>query len=304
MIELNGFAYFAAVAQHGGFTAAARATGIDKARLSRHVATLEDSLGVLLLRRSTRSVSLTEAGERFYSGCLAVLGSARAAFDDVAELQKEPSGAIRIGCPAAVAQNYLAPILPRYLAAHPKVAVIVEASERPLNPLEDNCDVVLSTMAESLPSTSLVARELGRIRRIVVAGPSFVEAHPDIAHPDDLAGLPLIARINDLHDGEARWVLTQGDDQPCRIHAVPRLAANDLRVQLDAVAQGMGIALLPEPIVNQPLGEGRVVRLLPSWSAPEYSLHLVYPLPRGMLPSVRSLINFLTSNLWHGRGAD
>ena len=297
-MNLNDFTYFAAVAQHGGFTAAARAIGVDKARLSRSVAMLEDTLGVRLINRSTRSVSLTDAGQRFYQGCQTVLGSARAAFESVAELQKEPAGIVRLGCSVVAAQNYIAPILPLYLADHPKVTVIVEHGDRWINPLDSDLDLALTTRVEDLPGSSLVAREIGRVRRILVAGAALADTTAALAHPDDMAGIPLIARADDLYDSEVRWQLTRNDCPACRVTGAPRLLTNDLNIQLSAAVAGIGLALLPETTAASALSDGRLHHVLPDWSTPEYSLHLVYPLPRGILPSVRSFIDFLTTNLW------
>ena len=297
-MNLNDFTYFAAVAQHGGFTAAARAIGVDKARLSRSVAMLEETLGVRLIHRSTRSISLTDAGQRFYQGCQTVLGSARAAFESVAELQKEPTGTVRLGCSVVAAQIYIAPILPRYLAEHPKVTVIVEHGDRWINPLDSDLDLALTTRVEDLPGSSLVAREIGRVRRILVAGAALADTTAALAHPDDMAGIPLIARADDLYDSEVRWQLTRNDYPACRVTGAPRLLTNDLNIQLSAAVAGIGLALLPETTAAPALSDGRLHHVLPDWSTPEYSLHLVYPLPRGILPSVRSFIDFLTTNLW------
>jgi DNA-binding transcriptional LysR family regulator len=297
-MNLNDFTHFAAVAQHGGFTAAARAIGVDKARLSRSVAMLEETLGVRLINRSTRSVSLTDAGQRFYLGCQTVLGSARAAFESVAELQKEPTGVVRLGCSVVVAQNYIAPILPLYLASHPKVTVIVEHGDRWINPLDSDLDVALTTQIQDLPGSSLVAREIGRVRRILVAGDGLVETTAALTHPHELAGMPLIARPDDMHDGAVRWQLTPDDRPACRIGGgVPRLITSDINVQLAAAIAGIGVALVPETATGQALRDGRLHNVLPEWTTPEYSLHLVYPLPRGILPSVRSFIDFLAAHL-------
>lgn len=299
-MNLDDFSYFAAVAQHGGFSAAARAIGVDKARLSRSVAMLEDTLGVRLINRSTRNVSLTDAGQRFYQGCQTVLGSARAAFESVAELRGEPAGVVRIGCSVVAAQNYLAPILPRYLADHPKVTVHVEHGDRWINPLDHDLDLALTTRVEDLPGSSLVAREIGRVRRILVAGGALARAGAAVTHPRDLTGLPLIARGDDLHDGDVRWVLTHdaADPQTSRVGGHPRLVSNDLSVQMASAVAGIGLALIPDMMAATALADGSLRQVLPDWSTPEFSLHLVYPLPRGILPSVRSFIDFLTANLW------
>jgi DNA-binding transcriptional LysR family regulator len=119
-----------------------------------------------------------------------------------------------------------------------------------------------------------------------------------------LSSLPLIARNDDLHDHDVRWTLVPDghaadDPQSRRVGGSPRLVTNDLSVQLSVAVAGIGIALLPEMLVDTLLANGQLHRVLPAWSTPEFSLHLVYPLPRGTLPSVRSFIDFLTANTWH-----
>jgi len=296
-MDLNDFAFFAAVVQHGGFTAAARATGVDKARLSRHIATLEERLGVRLLQRSTRSVSLTQAGKGFYEGCLVVMDGARVACDSVLEFKKEPTGTIRVGSPVILAQNFLAPILPAYMAAHPKVSVLVEATDRMLHPLDEHFDVVLCAQSRVPDSASLVAREVGRIRRVLVAGPNALRQWPQLSSPEDLAHVPTIARLADMHEDMARWSMESEHEAPRRVELAPRLITGDLHIQMEAASNGIGVALLPEPLVATPLARGDVVRVLPEWFTPEYSVFLVYPTPRGMLPSVRSFIDFVMASM-------
>jgi DNA-binding transcriptional LysR family regulator len=301
MLDLNDIAFFAAVVQNGGFTAAARATGIDKGRLSRHVAALEEQLGVRLLQRSTRSVSLTQAGMSFYEGCLLVLDGAQVARDSVLEFKKEPTGMIRVGAPVVLAQNYLAPILPSFLALHPKVSVTVEATDRLINPLDERFDVILSARSQLADSSSLVAREIGRIRRILVAQPALLDASGQPDGPADLVRFPIIARLSDVHDEVARWNLVSHDDQSQRLDLTPRLVTGDLQIQLEAARQGIGVALLAEALVAKPLAEGNLVRLLPDWFKPEYSVYMIYPTPRGMLPSVRNFIDFVMAKIAIGR---
>ncbi|WDF75194.1 LysR substrate-binding domain-containing protein [Novosphingobium sp. KACC 22771] len=304
MMDLNDFAYFAAVVEHGGFTAASRATGVDKARLSRHVAALEERLRVRLLQRSTRSVVLTQAGKSFYEGCMLVIDGARVACESVLEFQREPSGTIRIGSPVIIAQNFLAPILPRYLAANPKVSVVIESTDRPLHPLEDRFDVILSAQAQFPDSSSLVAREIGRIRRILVAQPAFLAQHPTLRDPADLHAMPIIARHTDIVDESARWTMLNEEDVSFKLDFQPRLVTGDLQIQIEAACSGLGLALLPEPLVDARLDAGDLVRVLPDWFTPEYSLFLVYPTPRGILPSVRSFIDFALANMTVGRKKD
>lgn len=297
MMDLNDFAFFAAVVEHGGFTAASRVTGVDKARLSRHVAALEDRLGARLLQRSTRSVTLTQAGKSFYEGCLLVMDGARVACDSVLEFKKEPSGTIRVGSPVILAQNYLAPILPRYMLAHPKVSVTVETTDRPLHPLEEGFDVILSAQMHLPDSTSLVAREVGRVRRVLVAHPALIDQGETPRTPADLTSMPIIARQNDMHEDRARWSMVHNDGRSQRVDLDPRLVTGDLQIQLSGASAGLGVALMPEPLVAGRIDSGELVRMLPDWFTPEYSIYLVYPTPRGMLPSVRSFIDFVLANM-------
>jgi DNA-binding transcriptional LysR family regulator len=297
MEDLNDLYFFAAVVRHNGFTAAARATGVEKTRLSRRVAELEHRVGLRLLQRSTRSIALTEAGERFYARCVAAVESAEAAYDSVAALQREPSGTVRLACPVVMAQSYLAPILPGYLARHPKVKVLVEASDRAVNLIEERFDLALRARPRMDDEPGLVAKTLGMARFILVASPAFLDAHGRPKHPQDLAGLDVMSHINDLHDGIAHWSLKDFSGQSDLVKTLPRLVTSDFRVQLEAAVHGIGIALLPEPIVSSALHKAQLEHVLQDWAVAGHMLHLVYPTPRGMLPAVRSLIDYLMIHL-------
>jgi DNA-binding transcriptional LysR family regulator len=262
MDDLNDIYFFASVAQYGGFSAAARTIGVEKTRLSRRIAALEKRLGVRLLQRTTRALALTEAGQRFFERSVATVEGAQAAFDSVAELRREPAGLVRISSPVLLTQRCLAHVLPGYMTAHPKVSVFVEATDRTVNVIEERFDIAI------------------RARSAI----------------EDVAGLPkfdTVTSTDDVFDGGARWNLTNPESRTQHIQLKPRLVTSDLRVRLQAAIRGIGIALLPEQVVATPLKEGLVERVLSEWSGAKNILHLVYPTPRGMLPSVRSLIDYL-----------
>ena len=130
MQDLNDLYFFAAVVEHGGFSAAGRALGVPKSRLSKRIAQLEERLGVRLLQRTTRRFVVTEVGERFYGHCRAVLEEAQAAQDAVEELRAEPRGVVRLSCPVSIAQTVLSHILPEFMQLYPKVQVRVLSSNR------------------------------------------------------------------------------------------------------------------------------------------------------------------------------
>ncbi|KDB08170.1 transcriptional regulator, LysR family [Burkholderia sp. lig30] len=294
MENLNDLAYFVAVVRHGGFSAATRATGIEKTRLSRRIAALEGQLGVRLLQRNTRHIALTEAGERFFAQAQALVEGAQNAFDSVADLRKEPAGTVRLSCPQVMAQSYLAPILPGYLALYPKVRLELDTGDRQVDPLKDRFDLSLRANVNIEDIAGLVARELGKARRVLVASPAFLNSIGRPETPQALASMDTFSRLSDIHDGQARWLLSDSTGREAEVRHFPRLSSDDLRMQLEAAIHGIGVALLPEPIVSASVRSGALEVVLPQWSAAIHVVHLLYPPPRGMLPSVRSLIDYLS----------
>lgn len=297
MEDLNDLYFFASVVQHGGFSAAARVIGVEKSRLSRRVADLERRLGVRLLQRSTRNLALTEAGQRFYAQCVAAVEGAQAAYESVAELRREPAGTVRVSCPVVMAQSYLAPILPGYLATHPKVMVVIDATDREVNLIEERFDLALRARPQIEEVAGLVARNLGSARRILAASPAYLDSAGWPDAPEALSGLATLARPGDVVEGGARWELTGLTGERRVVHHAPRLLSNDLRLQLEATTHGIGVALLPEPIVAGSIRSGLLAHVLPEWTAATHNIHLLYPSPRGMLPSIRSLIDYLLIHL-------
>ena len=293
MEDLNDLYFFASVVQYGGFSAAARTIGVEKTRLSRRIAALEKRLGVRLLQRTTRAVSLTEAGQRFFERCVAAVEGAQAAYDSVAELKREPAGLVRLSSPVLLAQRCLAHALPSYMTVHPRVSVFLEATDRTVNVIEERFDLAIRAKPEIEDVAGLVAKTLGHSQRVLVVSPSFLDRHGRPETPADLANFDTVASTDDIFDGGARWKLTNRDDRTQHVELKPRLVTSDLRARLQAAMRGIGIALLPEQVVAEPLKKGLVDRVLPEWSGAKNILHLVYPTPRGMLPSVRSLIDHL-----------
>ncbi|MFZ0294306.1 MAG: LysR substrate-binding domain-containing protein [Candidatus Sulfotelmatobacter sp.] len=293
MENLNDIYFFASVVQYGGFSAAARRIGIEKTRLSRRIAALERRLGVRLLQRTTRALSLTEAGQRFFERCVATVEGAQAAYDCVAELRREPAGLVRLSSPVLLTQRCLAHALPGYMTVHPKVSVFVEATDRTVNVIEERFDIAIRATPIIEDVAGLVAKTLGNSQRVLVVSPGFLERYGRPENPADLPKFNTVASTDDIFDSGARWNLTNHDNRTQHIELKPRLVTSDLRTRLQAAIRGIGIALLPEQVVAAPVKEGLIERVLPEWSGAKNILHLVYPTPRGMLPSVRSLIDYL-----------
>lgn len=295
--DLNDLYFFAAVVEYGGFSAASRAIGVPKSRLSKRIAQLEDGLGVRLLQRTTRKFVVTEAGERFYRHCQAMLAEAHAATEDAVSLGGEPRGLVRLSCPVSLAQSLLAPLLPGFLARHPQVQLRVLSSNRRVDVIGEGFDVAIRVRDKLDTDAELVARSFGPKRVVLVASPAFLAEHGVPRAPQELASLPVLSLFE--HEGDQTWELY---DRACAKTAVsvrPRLVSGEFRVLIEAALQGTGIAWVPESACVAELRSGKLQVVLPDWGLPQGILHFVYPSRRGMLPAVRALVEFLADAFEH-----
>lgn len=296
MQDLNDLFYFAKVVEHGGFMAASRAIGIPKSRLSRRIADLEERLGVRLLQRTTRRLSLTEVGSHFYQHCQAVLSEAEAAEETIARAQSEPRGLVRISCPELLAKTLLAPLLPRFLDAHPQVRIQLEATNRRVDLIEEGIDIAIRVRNMIENSANQVARTIGIGRMVLVASPSLLARMGTPTLPQQIAGYPCLTMSR--ADGRGQWALLDGDGHENTIQIdAPRLMTDDLVVLAEAARQGQGIAMLPRLVCHEALTRGELQVLLPDYQAPWGIMHLVFPTRRGLIPAVRLLIDFLVAEM-------
>lgn len=295
MHDLNDMLLFADVVEHGGFAAAGRASGLPKSRLSRRVARLEEQLGVQLLQRSTRRLTLTPAGERFLHHCEELRETARAAFEDVAEAQGDPRGTVRLSCPVTLAQTALGPLLPVFLARCPRVRLDVRVLNRAVDPVDDGMDLALRVRPEIENSATLVAKTLGTSRTVLVASPALLARHEPVHEPADLARLDTLA-MSQRGERESWPLLGPRDQAFTHVHE-PRLVVGDLSTLVHAAVAGTGAALLPDYLCRAGLQAGRLVEVLPGWGPPPAIVHVVFPARRARVPAVRALIDFLAENL-------
>jgi len=293
--DLNDLYFFAMVVEHGGFSAAARAMGAPKSRLSKRIALLEEGLGVRLLQRTTRRFVVTEVGERFLVHCRAVLEEARAAQEAVDELRAEPRGTVRVSCPVSLTQTVLTYLLPEFLAKYPKVQVRLLSSDRRVDVVGEGYDVAIRVRTRLDTDAALVLRNFGVSRVLAVASPKLFDAFRRPQHPADLSDLPALSLLE--RDGTHEWELIGPGDERVRVDIRPRLICGDFNVMLEAARRGIGVTLLPEFVCAPAVVSGELEVLLPEWSAPQGVMHFVYPSRRGLLPAVRAFIDFLAERL-------
>jgi DNA-binding transcriptional LysR family regulator len=299
MRDLNDVQYFAAVVEHQGFSAAARALNLPKSSVSRHIADLEARLGVRLLERSTRSVRCTEVGSAFYERCRAILSDFDAAESAVAVQRAEPVGLVRMSCPTGLSQFVLAKILPRFLADYPKVRLQVLATNRAIDLVEDNVDIAIRARVQ-MADEATTMRMLYKSELVFVASSAFAKTHQILANPDTISSLPFLSFLEDVR--RPTWTLIGPSGATKALSFDPVLTSSDFNLLLNVAAADLGIALLPSEVVEDELRMKRLIRILSDWHSEEINIHLVFATRRGLVPAVRVLIDYLGEHFKLRRG--
>jgi DNA-binding transcriptional LysR family regulator len=293
--DLNDLYFFAKVADHGSYTAAAKALGLQTSKLSRRIAALEVELGVRLINRTTRRLSLTEAGKTFHHHCLASLEEAQAAKDAMNQILASPQGLVRISCPTGLLHAGVADILTRFLARHPDVSVALDATNRRVDVIEEGLDIAVRVRKAPLEDSDLAMRNYGPDEVILVASPSLIASRGEPKSLEELARIPTLSMTG--ADGRATWLFTDEDGEPAEFLHSPRLCTDDLSTLRYSALQGIGAALVPHLLVANDLKDGTLVRLLPSLKGHIGIVHAVFPSRRGMLPAVRALLDSLAETV-------
>ncbi|MRD45714.1 LysR family transcriptional regulator [Caenimonas koreensis DSM 17982] len=291
MQDLNDMLYFAEVVDRGGFAAAGRSLNLPKSKLSRRVAELETRLGVRLLQRTTRKLSLTEAGEVYHRHAVAMREEAEAAEEAVAVVQTEPRGTIRVTCPVTVAQFTLGPLLPAFLEKHPKVRIDMQVNNRVVDLVEEGIDVALRVRTSLADSGSLIVKKLGETQALLVASPQLLERVGRPTSVEDLQRIPTVAMS--AADGRASWRFAGPGGKEHDLHHRPVYTADDLLTLQYAVSAGIGMSVIPDYMCRRDLREGRLELVLPGWAPRQAMLLAVFPSRRGLVPAVRRFLDFL-----------
>ncbi|WP_368922574.1 LysR substrate-binding domain-containing protein [Comamonas aquatica] len=303
MQDLNDMLYFAEVVERGGFAAAGRALGIPKSRLSRRIADLEARLGVRLLQRTTRKLSLTEVGSAYLRHCQAMRDAAEAAQDTVEQVQSEPRGTVRVSCPVTLSQTVLAPLMPLFLEKYPQVRVEMMVVNRPVNVVEEGVDVALRVRSTLEDSASMVVKRLGLANQILLASPAYLQRQGTPQNPQDLLQHHVLSMS--VFDGVAHWRLRSDTGAEMQLQPQVRYMADDLLTLKYAVLGGAGVCYLPDYMCQAEMERGELVHVLPQWRFPLSIVHAVFGSRRGLTPAVRSFLDFLGEHMAsHGQGPD
>ncbi|MDX1017068.1 LysR family transcriptional regulator [Sinorhizobium medicae] len=301
MQDLNDLRLFVEVVNEGGFAAAARKLGMPRSRISRRIGLLEERLGVRLVQRSTRHFAVTDIRHEYYSHCLAMAVEAEAAQEAIDRIKAEPQGTVRVSCPSSVIYFQLGDMLARFMAACPKVTVLLESTNRRVDVMREGFDIAIRVRFPPLEDSELMIRKLAISDQRLAAAPKVLAGLMRPALPADLAKLPSLAWEPSRHEHE--WKLDGPGGATAVVRHAPRYVTEDMAALRLAALRGVGVCQLPSFIVEDDIRNGRLIDILPEWRPQAGVIHAVFPTRRGLLPSVRTLLDFLAAAYSADNGA-
>lgn len=297
LTDMDDFYCFAQVVEHGGFSAAERATDIPKSKLSRRVYNLEERLGVRLIQRSSRHFAVTDIGMNIYRHAQVMLSAAQAAHDLVDHLSTEPRGIIKLSLPVSIAQNEIARILPAFLKQYPEIKIQMMVTNRRVDIINEGFDIALRVRSSLDDDPNLVIRQFDQIEQHLFASQGYLNEFGHLKNPEELSEHKILS-MADEHT-EQFLILHNNMQQQKKIRVMPTVLGSDLSMLAQLATSGCGITLLPDNVVQQYVERGELVRVLPEWKAAHGIFHMVYPSRRGLLPAVRVFIDYLVEHLHH-----
>ena len=279
---------FVQVFDAGGFSSAARQHGRSKALLSKYVTDLEDYLGVRLMNRTTRKLSLTEAGEAYYREASSLLQQLDDLDSTISDQTSEPRGLLRVSAPRNFGESTLAPAIFDFIKQHPKVQLDLRLEDRYVDLIDEGIDVALriSTLADS----SLIARKIADMHVVVGAAPELIATHGIPKHPEDLRHLPCIVDVN--LQGQSNWRFTE-DGKTISVPVSGPVRVNSPLAALSAAKSGLGFVVLPSYLAEPSCATGELVPVLAEFLPTGQTLQAVYPHRRHLAGKVRALIDHL-----------
>jgi len=290
----DGMVIFAQVVSTGSFTQAAEISGHSTSYVSKAVNKLETRLGVRLLNRTTRSLSLTPEGELYYQQCQNLIDNATSAEAMLTGHQQEPQGTLRINCPVSFGLSRLRPKLAQFMAQYPKVNIDLDLNDRMVDPIAEGWDVLIRA-SKTLTDSSLISRKLTSGRALTLAAPKYFEQYGRPTTPQDLIHHQTIC-YRYLKQPEI-WPYELNDGSTIEIKTRNRLLSNSPQMELAMCVAGLGIMRMPSFNLNDELETGALVELFPELPSMEIGVYLVYPSRKHMSSRVRHFIDFIVDEL-------
>jgi DNA-binding transcriptional LysR family regulator len=293
MDSLTDIVVFVRVVDDGSFTRAAERLKLSRSVVSKYVTRLEGRLGARLLNRTTRRLSLTEAGRIFYERSRRGLQDIEEAEAEVSRLQEKPRGVLRINSPMSFGILHIAPALPEFLAQHPEVSVEMNLDDRVVDVIEEGFDV--SIRIAEMPDSSLIARRLAPCRHVIVAAPAYLEKHGTPRTPEDLRDHNIISFSYQASAYD--WHFISPDNKQVSVPVSGSMQANNSLALREALLRGVGITRTPTFVVGKDVQDGHLLSILGNYRTLEVSIYLVYPQRRHLSPKVRAFVDFMADRI-------
>lgn len=302
MESLANLESFARSAELGGFSAAARRLGLTPAAVSRNVAALEDNLKLRLFHRSTRSLTLTEAGERFLLAMRDHLEGLQGAIAEISNEQAEPAGVLKVSLPPGLGTGYILPMLPDFMKRYPLVRPEWMFENRQVDLIGEGYDAAVGGGFEL--ASGVVARPLAPAPLVAVASPAYMQGHVPPVDPAALAGLDgiVMKSINTGRIPQRQMRNAAGEEQP--VDLTPRIVVNDPAAMRAAALLGLGVTLLSKPDALAHLDSGELIRLVPSWYVDIGPISIYYANRRLLALKTRVFIDFVIEGFQRQRLAE
>jgi DNA-binding transcriptional LysR family regulator len=295
MLELlEPIAIFTHVARAGSFSAAARRLGISKSKVSTQVADLEHKLGVQLIQRTTRSLSLTEAGNLLYVQGEELLRDAEQAVSSVHNLNDATRGVLKVGISQSFGTMHIIPALPDFMARHPDLELQVSLLDHKVDVVSEGLDLLL-TMSEQLP-LGMVARPLMKCQFLLAASPSYIAKHGTVARPEQLVDHNCLVYQGEWHE-HSMWQFKRGEDY-CEIGVSGNFRVDNAPALKSAAVSGLGVAYLASYLMEDEIEKGTLIPLLTDWQLTNHlPLQAVYPRRKHLAPKVSAFIDFIKTHI-------
>lgn len=295
MDRIDAMQAFLAVADLEGFAPAARKLGLSPSGVTRLIAALEEHLGARLLQRTTRSVALTDAGARYLARVRRILADVEEAEVSIKDERTRPSGRLVVSAPIGFGRLHVSPVMSEYLKRYPEVSGELRLTDRVINLVEDGVD--LAVRIGHLADSSLVARHVGEMRRIVVASPGYLKAHGEPKTPEAIASHQTIQFGATMASPDLRFVR---DGKEIRIAPVPRLMTNSADAAIQYAVAGGGLTRVLAYQAAEAIKRGRLKIVLAKFEQPPLPIHVVYPTSRLLSAKVRAFIDLVVETSdWH-----
>jgi DNA-binding transcriptional LysR family regulator len=290
MDHMTSISTFVKIAEAGGFAAAARKLGVSPSTVTTQIQDLEDRLGVRLLNRSTRKVSLTDIGRAYYERCMHILADMDEADGAIKAMNAKPNGILHLNVSISI-PFFVAPVIAEFTALYPDVKVNLTMSDRMVDLVEDGIDLAITTMP--VPNSNLVMRRVGSFRLLVCGSPDYFARHGVPRDPDDLRNHNSMKYTFSSWGGEWRFKSPEGQRA---VHIAGNMESNSVNALRLAASLGQGLILMPDFLVRNDIESGKLVPVLTEFSCPELAINAVYPHRHHLSINVRSFLDLISKH--------